>query len=76
MNNEYGGLTLLDILKKLYGRIVEVLVSSACIFSFMIIHPGNLVGLGVLLAYLRGIDQQAGIDTAALIIWAYNRQWE
>eukprot|EP00529_Nitzschia_sp_RCC80_P014061 CAMPEP_0113474276 /NCGR_PEP_ID=MMETSP0014_2-20120614/18494_1 /TAXON_ID=2857 /ORGANISM="Nitzschia sp." /LENGTH=743 /DNA_ID=CAMNT_0000367105 /DNA_START=176 /DNA_END=2407 /DNA_ORIENTATION=- /assembly_acc=CAM_ASM_000159 len=71
INNERGVLTLPDILSKRYGRIVEVLVSAACIVSFMMLLAGNLVGMGVILAYLWGIEQEAGIWTAACIVWAY-----
>lgn len=71
INAERGVLTLPDVLSKRYGRIVEVLVSTCTIVSFMMLLAGNLVGMGVILAYVWGIETSAGIWTASCIVWAY-----
>lgn len=47
------------------------MVSIVTIISFMMLLAGNLVGMGVILAYVWGIEQAAGIWTSATIVWAY-----
>jgi Na+/proline symporter len=71
INAEKGVLTLPDILARRYGKTTEVLVSIATIVSFLMLLAGNLVGMGVILSYLWGVDQSAGIWIAASIVWAY-----
>jgi Na+/pantothenate symporter len=71
INAETNVLTLPDVLARRYGKIVEVLVSIATICSFMMLLAGNLVGMGVILAYVWGITVQSAIWTAATIVWAY-----
>ena len=72
--NDEGGrgcLTLPDVLARRYGKIVEVLVSLTTIASFIMLLAGNLVGIGVIQAYVWGIDIDASIWLAAAIVWAY-----
>ena len=64
-------LTLPDIFAKRYGRVVELLVSIATVISFMMLLAGNLVGMGVVLAYLWQIKESSAIWIASAIIWAY-----
>lgn len=71
INAEENVLTLPDILAKRYGKTPEIMVSLATIVSFMMLLAGNLVGMGVILAYLWGVSTSAGIWTAATIVWAY-----
>ena len=66
-----GVLTLPDILAKRYGRIVEVLVSIATVISFMMLLAGNLLGMGVIVAYLWNISQETGIWISFVITWTY-----
>jgi Na+/proline symporter len=64
-------LTLPDILAKRYGRVVETLASFACVVSFIMLLAGNLLGYGVITAYLWNISEEAAIWLAALCIWLY-----
>lgn len=64
-------LTLPDIFAKRYGRVVEVLVSCATISSFIMLLAGNLVGMGVVLAYVWKIEENGAIWIASAMCWAY-----
>jgi Na+/proline symporter len=69
--NREQALTLPDVLASRYGKSVEFLVSLTTITSFLMLLAGNLVGMGVVTAYLWGIEESAGIWLAAGIVWAY-----
>jgi len=71
INAERNVLTLPDVFAKRYGKIVEVLVSIATIVSFMMLLAGNLVGMGVILAYLWGLSVESGIWITFVIVWMY-----
>jgi Na+/proline symporter len=71
INAERNVLTLPDVFAKRYGKIVEVLISIASIISFMMLLAGNLVGMGVILAYVWGMSVESGIWTTFCIVWAY-----
>lgn len=71
INAEEDVLTLPDILAKRYGKLPELLFSLFTIVSFMMLLAGNLVGMGVILGYLWGIETVAGIWIASSIVWAY-----
>jgi hypothetical protein len=64
-------LTLPDVLSRRYGRLVEILISCTTITSFLMLLAGNLVGMGVITAYVWGIPETTGIWTAAVIVWIY-----
>lgn len=64
-------LTLPDIFAKRYGKVVELLVSISTVVSFMMLLAGNLVGMGVILAYLWQIEESGAIWISSAIIWAY-----
>ncbi len=67
--NREQALTLPDVLASRYGKSVEFLVSLTTITSFLMLLAGNLVGMGVVTAYLWGIEESAGIWLAAGIVW-------
>lgn len=69
--NEDNVLTLPDVIGKRYGKIVEVITSIACLASFTMLLAGNLVGMGVITAYLWGTSETTGIWVAGAIVWAY-----
>jgi Na+/proline symporter len=71
INAERNVLTLVDVYAKRYGKLVEVMVSCASIVSFMMLLAGNLVGMGVVLAYVYGISTNAGVWTSASLVWGY-----
>ena len=71
LNAERGVLTLPDIFAKNYGKVVEVLVSMCTIVSFMMLLAGNLVGMGLILHFLWGIQESNGIWLAAAVVWVY-----
>jgi SSS family solute:Na+ symporter len=71
INNEEGILTLPDILAKRYGKLTEIIITCACIVSFMMLLAGNLVGMGNILSYVWDVSLDGGIWTASAIIWAY-----
>jgi Na+/proline symporter len=64
-------LTLPDIFAKRYGKLVEVIISLATIISFIMLLAGNLVGMGVILAYLWNVDESGAIWISSAIIWSY-----
>jgi Na+/proline symporter len=68
--NEDQVLTLPDVFAKIYGMLVEVLVLMASVISFMMLLAGNLVGMGVILAYLRGIEESGAIWISSAVVWA------
>eukprot|EP00339_Tiarina_fusa_P011601 CAMPEP_0117072390 /NCGR_PEP_ID=MMETSP0472-20121206/50958_1 /TAXON_ID=693140 ORGANISM="Tiarina fusus, Strain LIS" /NCGR_SAMPLE_ID=MMETSP0472 /ASSEMBLY_ACC=CAM_ASM_000603 /LENGTH=247 /DNA_ID=CAMNT_0004796487 /DNA_START=132 /DNA_END=872 /DNA_ORIENTATION=- len=69
--NEEQVLTLPDIFAKRYGRVVEVLVSLATCISFMMLLAGNLVGMGVILAYLWNMNESGAIWISSSVVWSY-----
>eukprot|EP00934_Nitzschia_sp_Nitz4_P005955 Nitzschia sp. Nitz4//scaffold243_size29414//16856//19408//NITZ4_008060-RA/size29414-augustus-gene-0.13-mRNA-1//-1//CDS//3329543843//5945//frame0 len=71
INNEENVLTLPDILARRYGKLNEILISIITIISFMMLLAGNLVGMGVILAYVWDIEEAAGIWISASIVWGY-----
>lgn len=66
-----NALTLPDVLAKRYGKTVEVLVSCCTIASFCCLLAGNLVGMGAIVGYTWGFNQNAGIWLSAAILWSY-----
>jgi len=70
INND-NALTLPDVLAKRYGKTVEVLVSCCTIASFCCLLAGNLVGMGAIVGYTWGFEQNAAIWLSAAILWAY-----
>jgi len=64
-------LTLPDVFAKRYGPVVEVLVSLACIGSFLMLFAGNLVGFGRIAGYLWGINDTTAIWMGCGIAWMY-----
>ena len=69
--NKEGVLTLPDVLARRYGKVVEVMVSLTTITSFIMLLAGNLVGLGIIQAYVWNISVSASIWIAAAIVWGY-----
>ena len=69
--NKDNVLTLPDVFAKRYGKVVEVLVSITTVISFMMLLAGNLVGMGVILAYLWGMSESGAIWISSAIIWSY-----
>lgn len=69
--NKEGVLTLPDVLARRYGKIVEVLVSLTTIASFIMLLAGNLVGVGLIQAYVWNISVSGSIWLAAAILWVY-----
>ena len=70
INNDRA-LTLPDVFAKRYGRAVELLASLCCITSFCCLLAGNLVGLGVILSYTLGINQEGAIWLSAILVLLY-----
>ena len=64
-------LTLPDIFAKRYGKAVELLVSVTTIVSFIMLLAGNLVGMGVIAAYVWGVNEAGAIWIASAVIWSY-----
>lgn len=64
-------LTLPDVFAKRYGKVVEIFVSMATLISFLMLLAGNLLGMGVVLAYVWGINEQGAIWISAAVIWSY-----
>jgi len=71
INREEGVLTLPDVLSRRYGKVVEVLVGLVSIVSFLMLLAGNLVGMGIVCAYVWGISVSLGIWLSAIIVWTY-----
>ena len=71
INAEEGVLTLPDVLSRRYGKIVEILVGLVSIVSFLMLLAGNLVGMGIITAYVWGISTTLGIWLASIIVWTY-----
>ena len=69
--NAESALTLPDVLAKRYGKFVEIMISLAAITSFLMLLAGNLVGMGVITAYVWGTSETAGIWMSAAIVWCY-----
>ena len=66
--NEEKVLTLPDIFAKRYGRVVEVLVSLTTCISFTMLLAGNLVGMGVVLAYLWNMSESSAIWVSSSVV--------
>jgi solute:Na+ symporter, SSS family len=64
-------LTLPDVYAKRYGPLVEVLVSLATLMSFLFLLAGNFYGMGKVVSYVWGIEEQAAVWISALIVWSY-----
>lgn len=64
-------LTLPDVYAKRFGRTVEILVSIYTIVSFLFLLAGNLLGLGILINYLWGLELTQAIWIASAIVWCY-----
>lgn len=58
-------LTLPDVFAKRYGKLVEVMVSTCTIISFLCLLAGNLVGMGAIISYVVTIPMQGAIWMAA-----------
>jgi Na+/proline symporter len=58
-------LTLPDVFAKRYGKLVEVMVSTCTIISFLCLLAGNLVGMGAIISYVVSIPMQGAIWMAA-----------
>ena len=70
-NDEKNALTLPDVIGNRYGVIVEVLCSMCCITSSLMLLAGNLVGMGVVTAYIWGTSQTFGIWIAGILNWSF-----
>jgi Na+/proline symporter len=66
---QLGCLTLPDVLARRYGKIHEVICSCTTIASFIMLLAGNLVGIGIIQAYVWKISVSASIWLAAIIVW-------
>jgi Na+/proline symporter len=66
-----GALTLVDVLAKRYGRLVEVLASMATTISLLMLLAGNLKALGRVSSYLWSISETQAVWVAAIVTWAY-----
>jgi Na+/proline symporter len=64
-------LTLPDVYARRYGKSVEILVSAACVASFMMLLAGNFVGMGTITRYCWGTSQTASVWIAAFSVWLY-----
>jgi Na+/proline symporter len=71
INSEKGVLTLPDILGRRYGKLTEIVITCACIVSFIMLLAGNLVGMGNILSYVLDVPLNGAIWTASILIWAY-----
>lgn len=58
-------LTLPDVFAKRYGKLVEMMVSTCTIISFLCLLAGNLVGMGAIISYVVTIPMQGAIWMAA-----------
>jgi Na+/proline symporter len=59
--NRMGLLTLPDLFRRKYGSLMEVIVSLIEVVSFTCLMAGNLVGTSLLLQFLFGLQQWAGV---------------
>ena len=64
-------LTLPDIFAKRYGSLVEFLISSATITSFLMLFAGNLVGFGRIAGYLWNVSDKTAIYMGCATAWVY-----
>ena len=71
INKETNVLTLPDVLARRYGKVVEVLVGIVSITSFLMLLAGNLVGMGIITAYVWDISTTLGIWLACALVWTY-----
>jgi Na+/proline symporter len=71
INKEKDVLTLPDILGRRYGKVTEVLITCACIVSFMMLLAGNLVGMGNILCYVLDVPLMGAILTTSFLVWTY-----
>jgi Na+/proline symporter len=70
-SRNFTGTAVPDIFAKRYGKVVELLVSVTTIISFIMLLAGNLVGMGVILAYLWQIEESGAIWISSAVVWAY-----
>jgi Sodium:solute symporter family len=64
-------MTLPDVYAKRYGRTVEIMVALYCLTSFVFLLAGNLLGLGIIIDYVWGLDRETSIWTASALVWIY-----
>lgn len=64
-------MTLPDVYAKRYGRTVEIIVTLYCLTSFVFLLAGNLLGLGIIIDYVWGLDREASIWIASAVVWGY-----
>ena len=69
--NEELVLTLPDIYGKKYGKVVEICTSICTCCSFLCLLAGNLVGMGVILAYIFDISEVGAVFLSGIICLAY-----
>ena len=66
--NRMGLLTLPDLFRRKYGTLMEVIVSLIEVASFTCLLAGNLVGTSLLLQFLFGIQQWAGVLVSGILM--------
>ena len=64
-------MTLPDVFAKRYGKVVELLVSITTVISFVMLLAGNLVGMGIIVAFLWEIEENGAIWISSAVVWAY-----
>ena len=69
--HEDNVLTLPDIFAKRYGTVVELLVSTITIVSFVMLLAGNLVGMGVIAGHLWSMEESGAIWISSAVVWSY-----
>jgi Na+/proline symporter len=63
-----GLLTLPDLFRRKYGTLMEVIVSLIEVASFTCLLAGNLVGTSLMLQFLFGIQQWAGVLVSGILM--------
>jgi Sodium:solute symporter family len=64
-------MTLPDMYAKRYGRTVEIMVALYCLTSFVFLLAGNLLGLGIIIDYVWGLERETSIWIASALVWIY-----
>jgi Na+/proline symporter len=63
-----GLLTLPDLFRRKYGKLMEVIVSFIEVASFTCLLAGNLVGTSMLLQFIFGLPQWAGVLVSGVMM--------
>lgn len=66
--NRMGLLTLPDLYRRKYGKLMEVIVSFIEVASFTCLLAGNLVGTSLLLQFIFGVQQWAGVLVSGILM--------